>query len=245
MILRRLGVAVRNQDWLTVAIEFSLIITSVLLALQVNNWNEARRNEARLVGALERLDSEVRANIQIADDMIEVIGEQQAERDTALEVLVACVADDARMHDFNSGISSTIRDFAPSFVDTSFNELLQRDELLDLLSSDFREDMGAYRGRLSEDQDQFNTNFSLMWMDHIITNPLIGVELSEDENAPPIVLSVPIEEACIVPRFQVQLLTTVSFIRGLGLRAERFVDESEAFLQAIEGERQLLAGRKG
>lgn len=47
MILRRLGAAIRSQDWFTVAIEFVIVVAGVLFALQVDNWNEARTDRER------------------------------------------------------------------------------------------------------------------------------------------------------------------------------------------------------
>ena len=41
MILRRVASALKRQDWVVVLIEFVLVIAGVLIALQINNWNEA------------------------------------------------------------------------------------------------------------------------------------------------------------------------------------------------------------
>ncbi|WP_022694574.1 hypothetical protein [Ponticaulis koreensis] len=240
MIMRRLSTSIRKQDWFTVLIEMLIVVLGVYLGIQLGNWNEANRNNARLIGALERLEGEVRTNIDIANDLVAIIEEEQDERVVALEVLQFCTADEAQMDALNIAITSTIRDYAPSFIDNSFSELLGRDELLDLLSSEFRQVMGGYRGQLTEDQDQFNTNFNLMWMDHLIRSPMVGVDFEGEEGSPRLVLATGIEEACADPRFQVQLLTTVSFIMGLRLRAERFVEESEAFLASIQSERGAL-----
>jgi hypothetical protein len=35
MILRRFAAAIRNQDWFTVFVEFSLIVVGLLVALQI------------------------------------------------------------------------------------------------------------------------------------------------------------------------------------------------------------------
>ncbi|MDF1680691.1 hypothetical protein [Ponticaulis sp.] len=74
----------------------------------------------------------------------------------------------------------------------------------------------------------------------MIRSPLVGVDFEGEGGSARIVLATGIEEACEDPRFQVQLLTTVSFIMGLRLRAERFVEESEAFLASIQSERDAL-----
>ena len=58
MILRRLATAIRRQDWFTVVIEFVIVVTGVLFALQVNNWNEGRLEREREQAALNRLQHE-------------------------------------------------------------------------------------------------------------------------------------------------------------------------------------------
>ena len=59
MILRRLATSIRKQDWFTVFIETLIVVLGVFLGLQVNNWNEARRDRADEASLLERLHPEI------------------------------------------------------------------------------------------------------------------------------------------------------------------------------------------
>lgn len=58
MILRRIASALKRQDWTTVFIEFALVILGVLIALQVNNWNEARLEAKEELRFLRQLQDE-------------------------------------------------------------------------------------------------------------------------------------------------------------------------------------------
>lgn len=58
MILRRISTALKQQDWTTVLIEFALVIFGVLIALQLNNWNEARQERIDERAILVRLHAE-------------------------------------------------------------------------------------------------------------------------------------------------------------------------------------------
>ena len=51
MIASRFAAALRDRDWITVAVEFFIVMLSVVAGLQVTAWNEARqsRNEARFL----------------------------------------------------------------------------------------------------------------------------------------------------------------------------------------------------
>lgn len=57
MILRRFAEALKNQDWTVVLIEFVLVVTGVLVALEVDRYNEGQKKKAyelELLFALER-----------------------------------------------------------------------------------------------------------------------------------------------------------------------------------------------
>ena len=47
MALRSLAVRLRQQDWAAVTIEILIVIVGVFVGLQVSNWNDERKNNAR------------------------------------------------------------------------------------------------------------------------------------------------------------------------------------------------------
>ena len=71
MILRRLSSALKRQDWATVLIEFALVIAGVLIALQVNNWNQYRQDRKLEVTYLNSLYAEVTAVIPPLRELLE------------------------------------------------------------------------------------------------------------------------------------------------------------------------------
>ena len=58
MILRRISENVRSQNWFTVAVEFVIVVVGVFLGLQVQDWNEARKERIEEHGLLSRLHVE-------------------------------------------------------------------------------------------------------------------------------------------------------------------------------------------
>ncbi|MCH2457688.1 MAG: hypothetical protein MK186_06525, partial [Henriciella sp.] len=61
MILRRLAMSIRKQDWFTVLIETLIVVLGVFLGIQVANWNDARIERSmerqylvRLHGGMQR-----------------------------------------------------------------------------------------------------------------------------------------------------------------------------------------------
>jgi hypothetical protein len=71
VFLTRLSVALRRQDWQTVTVEFLLVVLGVLLALQLDNWNEQRKDHALFQDYLVQLQADLRADINQAEGRIE------------------------------------------------------------------------------------------------------------------------------------------------------------------------------
>ncbi|WP_395339560.1 hypothetical protein PN836_014825 [Ningiella sp. W23] len=59
MILHRLSVAIRRQDWFTVLIEIMIVVIGVVLALQVQQWAQAHEERKTEAAYLSRLYDEV------------------------------------------------------------------------------------------------------------------------------------------------------------------------------------------
>ena len=47
MILRRLARAIRRQDWFAVLTEFVIVVAGIVVAIQLDNWNESRLKAER------------------------------------------------------------------------------------------------------------------------------------------------------------------------------------------------------
>ena len=63
MLLRRLTVHVKDQNWFAVGIDFLIVVTGVFIGLQVSNWNDHRQNQAIAQDYLVRLESDLRDEI--------------------------------------------------------------------------------------------------------------------------------------------------------------------------------------
>ena len=70
MILRRLVENLKQQRWTGVVIELAIVVLGVFIGLQVNNWNEARRNEANEGRYLAELAEDLRADIAECDETV-------------------------------------------------------------------------------------------------------------------------------------------------------------------------------
>ena len=66
MILRRISEAIRNQDWFVVVLEVMIVVVGIFIGLQVDDWNENRKDEDLEIAYLKG----IKANI--VDDINEL-----------------------------------------------------------------------------------------------------------------------------------------------------------------------------
>ena len=70
MILRRLVTALRNQSWLTLVLELVVVVVGIFLGLQVDSWNDARKDRVFEQQYLASLKADFQADIEELDEAI-------------------------------------------------------------------------------------------------------------------------------------------------------------------------------
>lgn len=70
MLLRSVIKHVRNQEWTAIAIDFVIVVVGVFVGIQAANWNEVRANESRTRGYLERIHTDLEADLANYQDKI-------------------------------------------------------------------------------------------------------------------------------------------------------------------------------
>jgi hypothetical protein len=63
MILKRMAEAIRTQNWFTVLLEILIVVIGILIGLQVDDWNEHRKERVAERDYVERLLAETHFNI--------------------------------------------------------------------------------------------------------------------------------------------------------------------------------------
>ncbi|WP_423929267.1 hypothetical protein [Dokdonella sp.] len=66
MLLRRLTQHVKAQNWFAIGIDFVIVVVGVFIGIQVANWNDSRAFNARELGLLAELKSEIEDGIQLS-----------------------------------------------------------------------------------------------------------------------------------------------------------------------------------
>ena len=67
MRLRRIIAHLKEQNWTAVVLDFVIVVLGVFVGLQVSNWNEARHDAVRGKEYLERIHSDLMADVSALD----------------------------------------------------------------------------------------------------------------------------------------------------------------------------------
>lgn len=84
MILRKLAAAIRRQDWFTVVLEVVIVVVGIFIGLQVDDWNEQRKESLKQEELLVDLSGGLRSDLQELDGTIAL----QARRYAAFSLLL-------------------------------------------------------------------------------------------------------------------------------------------------------------
>ncbi len=77
MILRRITEHVKTQNWFAVGLDFVIVVVGILIAFQITEWNEDRRERALERDYLERIATELDQSIVAMEDSIVTAQERE------------------------------------------------------------------------------------------------------------------------------------------------------------------------
>lgn len=87
MILRRVIVHFRKQEWTAIALDFLIVVVGVFIGIQVSNWNAARKDRADEAVALRSLHEEVVAVQNLSSRILAVRLDLLSALEDAVDVL--------------------------------------------------------------------------------------------------------------------------------------------------------------
>ena len=160
MILRRLVTALRKQSWLTVFLELVVLVVGIFLGLQVDSWNEARKDRVLEQQYVASLKADFQADIEELDKAIAL-----AKSRALLGRLLISTIDKGRVEgDPNEFIwalfSSYLLNF-PSYTRATINDLLSTGNLQLLQDANLKAAVAEYYTDI-EYREQWKTNWREM-----------------------------------------------------------------------------------
>ena len=106
MILRRIIAHFRKQEWTAIGIDFVIVVLGVFVATQVSEWNTARLERAEYRRAVERLETEIAANLEFIDSNMPEIASALDDANRALDVLLTCADSTENTAAVNTGFEA-------------------------------------------------------------------------------------------------------------------------------------------
>lgn len=91
MMVRRFVEHLRNHDWFLVASDFVIVVLGVFIGIEVANWNEARQNRAMAESYLQRLSTDLGAEVVTWADALEYFRTTYRHAGAALQAFEAPV----------------------------------------------------------------------------------------------------------------------------------------------------------
>jgi hypothetical protein len=69
MLLRRVLLRFRNQEWTAIGIELSIVVAGVFIGIQAANWNEARVERELVRGHLSEIAQDLQRHLDFAEEL--------------------------------------------------------------------------------------------------------------------------------------------------------------------------------
>lgn len=152
MILRRFTEAFRNQDWFTVFVEFSLIVVGLLVALQIDNWNQLRKDRLDEVYYLNRILSDIDESIAENRKDIEFMRNKVESTLWVVEKLRSGHLDSSDEARFKQKFLEIQNWKTGSFIDSTIQELQSSGQMTIIQSRELREYLGRFELMLESHQ---------------------------------------------------------------------------------------------
>ncbi len=144
MILNRIANRLRKRDWGTVVVEILVVVVGIFLALQVDDWNELRKERQREARYLERLYEDLEEDIQ-------TIGSSLAwysNREDMVDFLLKTIKNPELVRSDPSFFIRSIQQAAfttpPAISDHTFEELKFSGDLVIIQDESLRSNLSKY-----------------------------------------------------------------------------------------------------
>jgi hypothetical protein len=144
VILRKLAEAIRRQDWFTVVLEILIVVVGLFLGLQLDGWNQVRKDRTKEHVYLERLSVDIERDAGLLARSIEAAEGRARDAVLAMDGLAdaAVVASDPCR--FLASISRASSNFYPVLYRHTFGEIVSNGHLELIRSNELKDELSQY-----------------------------------------------------------------------------------------------------
>lgn len=189
MILRKISNALRTQNWFTVILEVLIVVVGIFAGLQVDSWNESRKDRGKEREYLVRLQGDIDRDTELLADSVGQSGRWADGIIYAWRALVDTTLVDDDPCRFISGIQRASFNFFPVLYDHTFSEIVSSGHLQLIRSSKLKNELSRYY-TAHESADQWmdsyrdiNVDYGTLFVGILNRNQLLAVNNYEIEGS--------------------------------------------------------------
>lgn len=153
MIFRRIADAIGQQNWMTVALEFLIVVGGIFVGLQVDSWNQSRQDRDEEQVYLGRLLVDMEASLTLQDEQIARVEEHIRSHDFIIAVLKEKSLEDGDRPAFESALNRFGASARPLTITSTIDELKATGKILLIQDTDIRSSIGALQASLDLAKD--------------------------------------------------------------------------------------------
>ena len=227
MILRKLAAAMREQNWFTVVLEILIVVVGIFVGLQVDGWNEARKDKAKERVYLERLSRDIDRDSDLLLQAIRSADERASDAVLAMNGLADPTSLETDPCQFLSSIQRASQNYFPVLYSHTFTEIVSSGHLELIRSDDLKDELSQYY-TAHESAEQWMASYRQINLDY--AKAFAGV-LSRDQFK-------------IVTRFEDGEQCKIDFLQAMAAR-QRFLDREglSDWLPRLEVRQENLSQR--
>jgi hypothetical protein len=143
MLLRRIIEHVKAQNWFAVGLDFVIVVAGVFIGLQVQQWNEARKDAVQHEKLLERLGEEFRDLEPVAAELVAFLhSSRQSTSDVVNALRQEQPPEDEAAFRFALARANWVMNFPD--IATAYEELVATGRLSDVRNVELRKALIGY-----------------------------------------------------------------------------------------------------
>lgn len=123
MILRRLAEAISGQNWFTVVLEILIVVIGIFIGLQVDDWNQVRKDRQEEIIYLNRLLSDLDDSVERQRQNIGFLQHNQQAFEAVINILESEKLEEGQEEEFERGLIEGLRSPGLYLNRTTLNEL--------------------------------------------------------------------------------------------------------------------------